>query len=390
MIRFGFRPIRAWVRPAWFIPAMFACCLMLEAPYAWWSWWKQVALGPEILRLRDSMMLILCGVFGVLRANSLHPLAWPSYGSWLARTPWHMPKPLPLGPIHLTPRDGVLLGIVMLLLHDANVSVLRVPLVFLMVYLAAQCGTLATTGCKAHAYAVMFGLGLAVRFWFDPTTALCLAALVYPLAYAGLRRSLYGFPWAKPWLMSISEPEPSLATLDKHLKLDLSVRLGWPFDTIRPKLRTRGISIVDGTMVSLLVGWWLYCMTANPMPQETRSFILGFAVWATFGLTAGRVMLYCQNYRPPINLWGRIFTLRWIIPGYDKVFAAPILAVLLCGPTAAFLGAAWGPDKHIGGACMVAVIVFVLLVGGPTLEEWRHTGNHRIVPTTNAKLLVKL
>jgi hypothetical protein len=35
-------------------------------------------------------------------------------------------------------------------------------------------------------------------------------------------------------------------------------------------------------------------------------------------------------------------------------------------------------------------MMMVLLVGGPTLKEWHLTGKHRIVPTSNTKLLVKI
>jgi hypothetical protein len=387
MIRLPSNPIRTWVRPAWFLPLMLAGYVATEAPYVWLVLWKQVALGPEILRPRDAFLLIWCAAFGALRALSLHPLAWPPYGQWLARTPWQLPKPLPLGPLHLTPRDGVLLGLVMLSMHDAHVSLLRVPLIFLFVYLVALCWTLAFTGCKAYAYAIAFGLGLAGRFWFDPITSLALAVLVYGLGHVGRRQSLRGFPWSKPWLTSSAEPPLSGTAIEKRL-LQMQVKLGWPFDYM-PRQASAGISVLDGTLVSLLAGWWLYCVLGNPIGPEARHFIFGLVTFGAFAAIGIRLHLYCQNYRSPINFWGRLLTLRWIVPGYDKVFVTPIAAVILC--TLSFgLPGAWLPDIQTSGPCVVSLIAFVLLVGGPTLEEWRHTGRHRIVPTSNAKLLVKL
>jgi hypothetical protein len=388
MFHLHYYPLRTWVRPAWFLLLMAATYLAFEAPYVWMVWWKQIPLGAAQLRPRDGVMLLMCGIFGVLRATSLHPLVWSPYGRWLASTPWQMPKPLPLGPIHLAPRDGVVLVVVMLLLHDANVSLLRVPLVFLFTYLVALAATFAATDCKAFAYAVVFGLGLVVRFWFDPITSLWLAALVYALGYVGLRRSLAGFPWAKPWLTSVAEPDFSSAALEKRM-IDLQVKVGWPFDFIRPRQSPSGISTVDGVALSLLLGWWLYCVLANPMPPAEREGIFRFVAIAAFGGIAVRLVRYTQNYRSPIGLWGRMFTLRWIVPGYDKVFVTPIAAAVLFALTFR-LPNAWAPGIHISGAFLVAMIAMVLLVGRPSLDEWRHTGSHRIVPSKNAKLLTKV
>jgi hypothetical protein len=301
MIRFLYKQARTWVRPSWFIPLFLATYLAFEGPYAWWVWWRKIPLGQEILRARDGMMLVMCGVFGALRAGSLHPLIWINYGRWLARTPWQAHKPLPLGPLHLTLRDGVLLTAVVLLLHDANVSLLRVPVVFFMSYSIVLCWILATTECKEFAYAIAFGLGLVVRLWSDPQDAACVAAALYPLSYAGLRRSLAGFPWSKPFLVSVSEPKIASPFENKWLKLEQPVQLGWPFDIIRPRLVPLGITYADGILVSLLLGWWLYCVVANPMDLALREFILFLASASTLGAAITRLFLYCQNYRPPIN-----------------------------------------------------------------------------------------
>jgi hypothetical protein len=130
-------------------------------------------------------------------------------------------------------------------------------------------------------------------------------------------------------------------------------------------------------------------MLANPMAPGEREGILRFVAMAAFGAIAVRLVRYTQNYRSPISLWGRVFTLRWIIPGYDKVFVTPIAAAVLFALSFR-LPNAWAPAIHISGPFLVAMIAMVLLVGRPSLDEWRHTGSHRIVPTTNAKLLTKV
>src|SRR5262249_56326467 len=101
--------------------------------------------------------------------------------------------------------------------------------------------------------------------------------------------------------------------------------LGWPFDIIRPRDVAVSISYRDGLMLSLLLGWWMYVILQRIDPQARfgANFVLVFI--AQFAI-AGRIGTYCWGYAPPISLWGRIFTLRWVIPGYDYVFLAPLLA----------------------------------------------------------------
>src|SRR5262249_12037823 len=96
------------------------------------------------------------------------------------------------------------------------------------------------------------------------------------------------------------------------------------------------------------------------------------------GAPISRLSLYLSGYLPPISIWGRLTTGRWIIPGYDKVFVAPLLAVGL---------AAWMSteilNRNLDPRVYVPMVTFVFLAiflgMGPSLKAWRLTGNHRIV-----------
>jgi hypothetical protein len=97
-----------------------------------------------------------------------------------------------------------------------------------------------------------------------------------------------------------------------------------------------------------------------------------------FCAAGGRVLLYCHSYLPPLSLLGRLSLGRLIIPGYDKVFIAPQLAVLM------FVAAAtlpfWSGVSHPIAASIGVMASWWILFGmGPSLDAWRFTGSHRIV-----------
>jgi hypothetical protein len=328
------------------------------------------------------MVLFLVFVFGVLRASSMHPLVWTNYGSWLERTPWRMPKPLPLGPLHLTLRDGILLALIALALHDAIVSRLLVPLLFLVGYYLASCCLLLVTGEKGFCFALLFGLGLIARLWSDLPEAVAAAVLCYPLAVWGLHRALARFPWSTSLLRRAIDVLRNAGLQISGDRFAATPQLGWPCDIIRPRSSPSGISYLDGTIVSLLAGWTLYGVASN---RDARDFSLGLGVIIVIVIALSRIGWYCQSYRPPISLWGRIWTGRWIIPGYDKVLV-PSIAVLVIAVITSRLLERRILEPHILLPGAISLALLVLLNSGPSLEEWRLTGLHRIVPTANPKL----
>ncbi len=382
MIRTALQKLRTWVRPASILPTLALAFLVFEGLYLWTVWWKGIPLGQDYFRPRDAMTLFLVFVFGVLRASSLHPLVWTSYGSWLERTPWRMPKPLPLGPLHLTPRDAILLDLIALAMHDATVNKLLVPLLFLVGYYLASCCLLLATGETGFCYALLFGLGFVARLWSELPEALAAAALCYPLALWGLRHSLAKFPWSSPLLRRAFDLIRNAGLQNAGDKIAPTPLLGWPHDIMRPRQPSSGIGYLDGALVSLLVGWTLYGVASNRGVREF-SLVLGGGVVMMIAL--GRIGLYCQCYRPPINLWGRVWTGRWIIPGYDKVML-PSIAVIVIAVVTVKLLERRVIEPQIVIPLAVSLALLVVLNSGPSLEEWRHTGSHRIVPTANPKL----
>src|SRR5262249_53007909 len=103
---------------------------------------------------------------------------------------------------------------------------------------------------------------------------------------------------------------------------------------------------------------------------------LTIGTWAAF---LSRLVLYCNGYAPPINFLGRIFTFRWIIPGYDQVMIGPVCTVL--APVLGIVALRhWGVPLDVALPVGFALMLFVALSAGPSLKRWRLTGQHRIAP----------
>jgi hypothetical protein len=90
-----------------------------------------------------------------------------------------------------------------------------------------------------------------------------------------------------------------------------------------------------------------------------------------------RIVIYVAGYAPPISIFGRVATGRWIIPGYDVVFIAPLAAVaaawliMLTGEAAGIAIALYAP-------LAAGAAVWLALALPPRRETWQLTGHHRI------------
>ena len=247
---------------------------------------------------------------------------------------------------------------------------LLVALAFLLPYMAMLCISFWQTGLFWSGCGLAFGMALSVRLITVPAGSLAVALLLCPLAYLGLPRSLAAFPWETATFWKIagltkSGPTPSTA---------LST-LGWP-STCRPRPTTLQLSSRQAVLIAALAGWWAFAVFQARKRAGPRAMI--------FGLTAllcvsGRLVLYCWNYRPPISLWGRIRTLRWIIPRYDYVFLAPLCTAMVA-VAAPFAAAAIGLGEEIAIPISLTLVLLITSAQEQTLRDWRLTGHHRIVP----------
>ncbi len=200
-------------------------------------------------------------VLGVYRAVAFHPYFRPNYLRWLRATPWHVHKPLPLGPVELVPEDVVGIGLILLLgtvlPQRHSVELLNT---FLISHILALVVTLWRTGAGAFGYAVLFLLGFVPLMSKAPWLALLVLTATYLVIHEGLWHALRGFPWeTEGFAVDIG--------LLQTTKTDNSC--GWLFDRLHRDITTaRGISRIDALLGCMLVSWWLFAIElAGPDSQ---------------------------------------------------------------------------------------------------------------------------
>ncbi|MCR4410968.1 MAG: hypothetical protein NUV77_00920 [Thermoguttaceae bacterium] len=383
------RTALTWLRvvfpPVGIVGLMVVLCLGTRALELWVAHRLEIH---EKFSLFAPFRVMLIGVasvaYGMYRVLVFHPLFRSGYRTWLAATPWTSAKPLPLGPIHLVPQDAVMLGLLFALVHEPggvvempNGVVVHVtwlaPLCFLISYLLWLCTSFTVVGLAVPAYATAFGLGLVFRLSREPAWATGAAAIVYLVAWWGIRQSLARFLWRVPRFLDPVRSERQGSESRQPV-------LGWAFNALQPKPVGAGIRVRDALAVSLLVGWWAHSVVALiANEQEQREAVTTISGFVTAGCVLSRTVVYCLRHWPPISLWGRIQTLRWIIPGYDRVFVAPLCA-LAAGLILHWLVAHDRLPADIFGPAGIAVVLAITLGTGPTLQQWQLTGAHRIAP----------
>jgi hypothetical protein len=255
-------------------------------------------------------------------------------------------------------------------------------MVFGLVYLAAMTLLLACT--RAWIPCLLLGFiwpapALPVlRGW--PTLGM-IAALAAVICY-GHRKSLHAFPWKR------TEPDPTesgqadqrKSIMEKEIRIDIPIKtpaaqassLGWPFLWLSPKLECNSVSTSTSFFVSALFGWWAYCAIVGFEIESMPAAILLFAAFAALA----RFAIYCSGLGPSFNLWGRLASGRIIVPGFDQVVVTPlvVLALAIAGGVAIRHSGSWYPAAS---ACVMGLLCFALLAGGPTMRRWILTGQHR-------------
>jgi hypothetical protein len=362
--------LRVILPPDWALIAFVLAYLLFEGPVLYYE--HQAGQRLNIVHPGVILARAAAYAYGVFRVRAFHPAQLPEYRAWLERTPWTVRKPLPGGPVHLSWGDILVFGaLAAAVAGQGTPQVLAVISLGLIGHSLMLALALLATGPKAAGFLVAFGVGLAIRLWPDRTACLAAAVATQLVGRVGLRLALARFPW--PDLPPAPQGEAALPTT-----------CGWPFDQLQPnspKRSSRGTLIA----MSLLAGWY---------------FLAAQAVFADFGfaghmphfvfvqflmmMVLGRIIAYTEGYAPPISLWGRIRTFRWIIPGYDQIFVAP-LCVVLIGMLAVdrFRPAFLSDEVALAGG--LALAMMVATTAGPDLTRWRLTGRHRLVPSNTKK-----
>ncbi len=363
------------------IPVFWLFCvvfLVFEGPVLYAEW--RLGLPMANLKLRPGRVLLyfMSAFYGLHRAFSFHPFYQTDYRKWLELSPWTVRKRLPVAPIDLTWEDGIFLsGLVLVGLTQPVHQSVRILTIFLFFNCLMLTATFWSTGVGTFGYLAAFGLGLVARLWPYPWFCFAAVTVVYLLVYEGLWRSLARFPWSA---------EPSFNDLGDSTRL--SQRLvgpfrGWPHDRLLRDIRAAGrfhLGRLDAVLISLLLGWCTFGLEGLIPDRRDRLMLPTFFLLPeTVILFVGRIHFYFAGYADPISIWGRIWTLRWIIPGYDKALLGSLLT-LLAAPAVIIPAWASGVPLEIALPMAISMVCMVALVTPPALLTWRLTGQHRMRP----------
>jgi len=382
MLKKFWKSMRVVLPPRWALGVLvFALFLTVLQEVALWSWvsWSLFDNFNEIPWPTQYSSVLPLGLFfyAIWRGIAFHPAWRNSYRHWLERTPWQAPKPLPFGPAHLVWQDMLIFAIVTVawtLPEDR----LFVPLAFLIPY----CVLLTVANFRTGVDWAGFG-GLAVMtslllVFGEGLPMLVLMLIAYVICCFGLQSSLRNFPWDD------SHRFQSFKLVTSNQQRQKNVL--WPmvhdeeYGTLRPWMPWKTV-----WALSVLVGWLAFCMAhcyvSHAAPRDVRDFhseLPGILSVAALMCCCGRLGAYCFKHGWPISFWGRLRTVRWIIPGFDRVLVAPLAALALGYFLPRWL-VAWAVPLPVVAMLSTFAIAMITLGVGPSLSDWHLTGKHRLL-----------
>ncbi len=389
--------------------------------------WLTGFVGPQgwknqyLFAVRDGVVLFGAFVYGCFRSTHFHPACHSEYFNFLKQTAWTPEKPLPLGPVYLIGQDAVVLLFLLAAIWPEPFFHPLAPLFTMMLgYFIGLLFVFQFCHVWKQLYILAFGCGAAVLFWSNPLGAFLILTVLYLVAYQGVKISL-----VELHCMMLEEAisgENISSVGDKILEKNFMKRLtGWPFDSLVARKPTFGfmkdrltsIPRVHGILISLLVGWSVFSIVfmafqisevdrndslsfltdhvstvgevlqqellhpGQSMVSRDSDIVLMLLMIPCFFLSLFRMSSYCEGHPPPINLWGRFQTFRWIIPEYDKVFIAPLCIVLvptIFSPASYYIGI----SPLFSVPLMVTLMFLAALLIGPNRVEWQLTAPCRL------------
>ncbi len=347
--------------------------------------WALLSDAPEnpIGRPRWGACVAAALVFGGYRALWNHPLVRPGYFAWLQATPWRFPDPLPAGPPHWVWQDGAIIATLVLLSLGVPGTDFYDPLIaFILGYTGCLCVASAATGIYWPTYATLFLFGLTGLLDSYSEGILQLVPLVatYFVGLQGLRQSLAAYPWERQFDEGEHRWQGTMGlSADARSRYTRKRAVGFPSAVIAPSQTDSGSPYRHGFAIAITAAWvTIVALSVCESVAERLDISRPLLMLAPFLAAMSRVLTYCMQYWPPISFLGRVLTLRWIIPGYDRVFLTPI-ATLVCGYAVTISARIGLINYDVAAPIVVFVSVAIAINGGPSLANWRLTGHHRII-----------
>ncbi|MBW8035113.1 MAG: hypothetical protein FVQ79_05640 [Planctomycetes bacterium] len=193
-------------------------------------------------------------------------------------------------------------------------------------------------------------------------------AFFYAMLYAGLRVILKNFPWNTSFWKSAPIKELRKKAVQNRV-------IGYPYRILNAKDFLPSLSLLEVIICSLMITWWLHVIRwVIDEPYEIAVLIM-----AAIFISLFRLLTYVTPcYFSPISIWGRIRTFRFIIPGYDKIFLAP-MCILFASVAVPLACLRMGMDKTWSVEITIFIILLLAFSFPPSLKKWRLTGKYRMI-----------
>ena len=346
--------------------------------YSWWAFaaflFMMIPLhflgGEEVIEIFSAVYLaLLLAFYGYTRIRRFHPIFNKDYLTQLAMSPWNVNKRLPRGSVHLFWADAIILAFFTLLTLWLPGHRWTIPLFAFMVgHIIGLYDSFCKTDQVRFVFLYALFAPLAIYPHFNVIISFVVLIALIAIGYYGVYCYLKEFPWNTPWWN-----ENQIKTL-KQKAIRRRV-IQWPFHFLCVE-ETLSITFAASVMIALIVFWWLYVIEwiainsgGEPLPYESYFFVINLIVF--------RFFIYFFRSLPPISLLGRLRTGRFIIPGYDKIFIAPII-MLLTAILAPIILKALGVPLNIAFALSFSLVFFGGLVLPPSLENMQYSSKSRL------------
>lgn len=355
-----------------------------------------------------SVLFVFAMTLGVAisRVWEFHPLWRRGYVEWLKSLPWTRGKPLPLGPVSLVWQDLLILATLVAACvfcwafyfpPEINFRIGTLIAIQLLVYLLGYSlmglRLLYLTGQTGVLLFQLFAVGMAFYFLPARIPFVAVVVAVFLVACWGIRRSLRFFPWENTWQYKLYEAGLVLSSSQRMFS-PLTIEpfneshLGWNYARLSAKVEPDMMRQVVRFFSALVAGWWVFVLAdkivrleavqqTDLTPDRIVALELMLYVIPAVAAVTVRLVIYLKGTAPPITLFGRLLTGRFVIPKYDRVFLVP-LAALIVAWVFPGIGRSLGISHDVLVPICTTTVLLILLLGGPSLKRWRLTGGYAV------------
>ncbi len=360
--------------PVWAM-ALVAFLYVAAAIPFWLLKWSFGQSDLTLLAPQQCILWFSTATYAGYRLLGFHPAVRVDYRRWLQTTPWRHPDDLPMGPIHFEWPDLLILLTLCLASQQPEIT----AAVFLIAYLFVSVFVFAVCEQRWAAYVTLLVLsGIVWLAAWNLPAALLMSLAAYVLAQGFHQATLRRFPW--PGLEAQMERWLSRGKHQVSPKLTADY-IGWPFCELHGQHQELNFPIGQRIAAVLISASWLHTLLAFCPTSRDAAEMGGILITlSAVAISGARISLYLVGRAPSLNFLARLRR-GGVLPGFDKIFVAPI-AMILAAWLLPRLVTGLQIDPSYGMPLALAVVLSIGFFVGPRLHTWRLTGDHRFVAST--------